>query len=390
MTPFADAVVVAAGSSRRMAGRDKLDATLEGRSVLRWAVEGVAASAAVRRVVVVAAPHRVEEFHRAPWLRRLDAAVVPGGARRQESVAAGVALTASPVVLVHDGARPFVTPELVARVAAAADRHGAAVPVLPQVDALKRLAGEMVGEPVDRTGLVRVQTPQGARRDLLRAAVEHHAHGPDTLADEAELLARDGVPVATVPGEADNIKVTVPGDLELARRLAEDRSVAIEDRFLARVAQGWDSHPFGPEDGLRLGGLLIVRAPRLMGHSDGDVVLHALCDGLLAAAGLGDLGRLFPSGEPSTRDIESTRLLADVVGRLADLGLRPARADVTILGARPRLGATGLDAMAERLAALLGLDPGRISVKASSGNLGGDEGAGRSISASCLVVVAGS
>jgi 2-C-methyl-D-erythritol 4-phosphate cytidylyltransferase / 2-C-methyl-D-erythritol 2,4-cyclodiphosphate synthase len=380
MTPDADAIVVAAGSSSRMDGVDKLEASLDGRPVLRWAVEGVAASPSVRRVVVVVAPQRAEALEQAPWLRRLGAVIVPGGARRQDSVAAGVAHASSPVVLVHDGARPLVTPGLVTRVAAAAARHGAAIPVLPQVDALKRLAGEMVGEPVDRTGLVRVQTPQGARRDLLAAALARHAHGPDTLADEAELLARDGVPVATVPGEAENLKVTVPGDLELARRLARGRAVT-------RVAQGFDSHPFGPGDGLRLGGLLLEGAPRLRGHSDGDVVLHALCDGLLAAAGLGDLGRLFPSGDPATRDIESRHLLEEVLRRLADMGLRPARADVTILGARPRLGATGLDALAQRLAELLEMDPTDVSVKASSGNLGGDEGAGRSISASCLVVV---
>lgn len=379
--PEADAVVVAAGSSLRMAGLDKLEASLDGRPVLRWAVEGVAASPAVRRVVVVAAPARVHALARASWLRRLGALVVPGGARRQESVAAGVAHTSSPVVLVHDGARPLVTPALVDRVAAAAARLGAAVPVLPQVDALKRLSGETVGGPVDRSGLVRVQTPQGARRELLVAALERHAHGPDSLADEAELLARDGVTVAVVPGEADNLKVTLPGDLELARRLVRGRAAT-------RVAQGWDSHPFGPGDGLRLGGRLFERAPRLHGHSDGDVVLHALCDGLLSAAGLGDLGRLFPSGEASTRGIDSRRLLESVMRRLADRGLRPTRADVTILGARPRLGGEGLEAIAASLAELLELDPGHVSVKAASGNLGGDEGAGRTLSATCLVMVA--
>jgi 2-C-methyl-D-erythritol 4-phosphate cytidylyltransferase / 2-C-methyl-D-erythritol 2,4-cyclodiphosphate synthase len=378
--PMADAVVVAAGSSLRMGGADKLDAPLDGRSVLRWAVEGVAASPVVRNVIVVVAPHRVHQIERLPWLRRLAASVVPGGPRRQESVAAGVARATGPVVLVHDGARPFVTPELVARVAAATVRHGAAVPVLPQDDALKHLEGDRVGGAVDRSGLVRVQTPQGARHDLLVAALEHHAFGQDTLADEAEILARDGVPVAAVTGDPANIKVTLPADLELARRLSGHG-------LGMRLGQGWDSHPFGPGDGLRLGGLLLERAPRLEGHSDGDVVLHALCDALLAAAGLGDLGRLFPSGDRDTRGIESTRLLADVMGRVSHQGLRVVRADVTVVGARPRLGASRLDAMAERIAGLLGVPLEGVAVKAASGNLGADEGAGRSMSASCLVVM---
>jgi 2-C-methyl-D-erythritol 2,4-cyclodiphosphate synthase len=186
--------------------------------------------------------------------------------------------------------------------------------------------------------------------------------------------------VATVAGEAANLKLTVPEDVALAARLAGEPA--------GRMAIGIDSHPFGPGDGLRLGGLLIEEAPQLHGHSDGDVVLHALCDGLLAAAGLGDLGRVFPSGERATRGIDSGLLLADVLSRLASRGLRPAAVDVTIVGARPRLGGPRLESMSQRLAGLLGVDRRSVSVKASSGNLAGDEGAGRVISASCLVRVA--
>jgi 2-C-methyl-D-erythritol 2,4-cyclodiphosphate synthase len=294
-------------------------------------------------------------------------------------VALGVRATSAGIVLVHDAARPFVSPDLVARVVEGVRRHGAAIPVLPVVDALKRVDGERIVGRADRSGLARAQTPQGARRELLLAAIEAHSGEPDEIADEAELLQRHGVEVATVPGEAANLKLTLPEDVALAARLAGERA--------GRVAVGSDSHPFGPGDGLRLGGLLIEGAPRLHGHSDGDVVLHALCDGLLAAAGLGDLGRLFPSGERASRGIDSALLVADVLSRLAGQGLRPAMLDVTIVGARPRLGGSRLDAMAARLAALLDVDREAVSVKASSGNLAGDEGAGRVISASCLVGV---
>jgi len=371
---------VAAGSSSRMLGQDKLAARILGRSVLRWSVEAMAASTSIGRVVVVAAPDRVATVRALPWLQALDARVVAGGPRRQASVAAGVAATDSEFVLVHDAARPFVAAALVTRVADATIAHGAAIPVLPVVDALKRLEHDRIVSSADRTGLFRAQTPQGARREWLVAAMEAYAASEVDIPDEAELLARLGFAVHTVPGDAANMKVTLPEDLTLARRLAGEGAGQ-------RIAQGSDSHPFGPGDGLRLGGISIPGAPRLHGHSDGDVALHALCDALLAAAGMGDLGRLFPAGERGTRGIDSRELLADVVRRLHDARFAPETADVTILAARPHLGGARLDAMAEAIARLLQVSDDHVSVKAATGNLAGDEGAGRAISASCLVSV---
>jgi 2-C-methyl-D-erythritol 4-phosphate cytidylyltransferase/2-C-methyl-D-erythritol 2,4-cyclodiphosphate synthase len=361
-----------------MGGADKLSALVAGRSVLRWSIESLAAAPEIADIIVVAPAHREAELREADWLRRLGARVVSGGRRRQDSVAAGVRAARADIVLVHDAARPFVSPALVARVVAGAQRHGAVIPALPVVDALKRVADGRISGTAERTGLVRAQTPQAARRDLLLAAVEAHATGPEELPDEAELLARHGVDVHVVEGEAANIKVTHPEDLALARRM-------VESAVGPRVALGADSHPFGPGDGLRLGGLLIDGAPQLQGHSDGDVVLHALCDGLLAAAGLGDLGRLFPSGEPGTRGVDSRALVTEVMTRLAQSGYAVDSLDATILGSRPHLGGRRLDDMAATLASLTAAPPGRVSVKAMTGNLAGDEGAGRTISATCLV-----
>ena len=363
-----------------MGGQDKLEMTIAGRSILRRAVEALAAAPEIARVIVVTSPERVEALRAAPWLEARGATVVRGGRRRQDSVAEGVRAASAEVVLVHDGARPFVSRELVSRVVEGVLRHGAAIPALPVVDALKRAEGELITSSAERAGLYRAQTPQGARRALLLAAAEAHAHGDDDIPDEAELLARDGVAVAIVPGDADNIKVTLPEDLALARRLAGEDATP-------RTALGTDSHPFGSEDGLRLGGLLIEGAPRLHGHSDGDAALHALCDALLAVSGGGDLGRLFPSGERHTRGIDSRELVAEAMSHFAESGLVLTGADVTILGSRPHLGGQRLDAMARNIAALTGLDRARVSVKAATGNLSGDEGAGRVISASCLVSV---
>jgi 2-C-methyl-D-erythritol 4-phosphate cytidylyltransferase/2-C-methyl-D-erythritol 2,4-cyclodiphosphate synthase len=378
---FADAVVVAAGASRRMGGTDKLLADLGGRPVLRWALDAMAAAPSVQGVVVVAGPERVAALSELPWLRALGARVVPGGARRQDSVAAGVRATDADVVLVHDGARPFVAVGVVEAVAVAARDHGAAIPVLPVVDSLKRVEDGAIVAAAPREALYRAQTPQGARRDLLLAAIEALAAGPDTFGDEAELLTRYGVGVTIVPGDPANSKLTVPADLELARMLAAGRA------GLARVGFGNDSHPFGPEMGLWLGGIEIVDAPCLAGHSDGDVVLHAISDALLGVAGLPDLGRTFPAADPATRGIAGADIVREVVRRVAAAGGAPASIDVTIVGARPRLGGRRLDAMREVIAGLLGVDTGAVAVKASSGNLSGDEGAGRVISSTAVVTV---
>ncbi len=377
---IADAVVVAAGSSRRMGGGDKLELTIAGRPILRRTVESLAAAPEIDRLIVVTSSERVDELRGSSWLGPLGATVVAGGRRRQDSVAAGVRAASAEIVLVHDGARPFVSNALISRVVDGVLRHGAAIPALPVVDALKQAQGELIGASVDRTGLYRAQTPQGARRQLLLAAAEAFANGDEDIPDEADLLARHGVPVAIVAGDADNIKVTLPEDLALARRLAGEGATP-------RVALGTDSHPFGPEAGLRLGGLLIEAAPRLQGHSDGDAALHALCDALLAVSGGGDLGRLFPSGEGRTRGIDSRELVTEVMRQFLQSGSALTSIDLTILGARPRLGGARLDLMADNVASLTGLERTRVSVKAATANLSGDEGAGRVISASCLVSV---
>lgn len=386
----ADAVVVAAGQSRRMNGEDKLRAQIAGRPLLAWTLDAMAAAPEVERIVVVVEPGRLSE-PRPAWFPEKVVATVAGGAERQHSVAAGVRALAGlagrglapesdRIVLVHDGARPLVTPGLVSAVASAAATHGAALPVLEITDTIKRLDGGLVAGTVDRAGLAVAQTPQGIRRDLLdRAYAAFPPDGSPTFTDEAGLLEASAIPVYTVRGELANIKITLPADLARAEQLLAGERVS-------RVGIGSDSHPFGPAEPLRLGGIEIAGAPRLHGHSDGDVALHAIADALLGAAALGDLGRLFPADQRTPRGIASAELLATVVARLAEAGWRPASLDVTIVGARPTLG-PALPAMVAAIASLVGLDESAVSVKASSGNLSGDEGAGRVISARALATI---
>ena len=386
-----DAVVVAAGASTRMGGPDKLALPVGGRPLLAWTLAAVAAAPIVRRIVVVTAAARVAEISAAPWLPSRVVAVVEGGARRQDSVAAGIAAlgVGSPddVVLVHDGARPLVSPELVARVAAAAAEHGAAIPVVPVAETLKRVVNGQVAATVDRAALAAAQTPQGIRRDVLaRAWAEQPPSAAATWTDEAALLEACRIVVHAVPGESTNLKVTLPDDLARVEAALVARGDVARPLAALRVGYGDDGHPFGPGAPLALGGLVFEGAPRLHGHSDGDVALHAVCDALLGAAGLGDLGGLFPAGPATPAGIASSEMLTACIERVVAAGYVPVAIDLTVVGARPRL-AGRLEAMAGTIASLVGLAAERVNVKASSGNLAGFEGAGRGISARAVAVV---
>jgi 2-C-methyl-D-erythritol 4-phosphate cytidylyltransferase / 2-C-methyl-D-erythritol 2,4-cyclodiphosphate synthase len=386
---FADSVIVAAGSSSRMGGVDKLAEPLLDRPLLAWSVEAMARAESVNTVVLVARTDQVDALRSAEWLAsagRGRVQVVAGGEQRSDSVRAGVAATDASVVLVHDGARPLASSQLADAVAFAAAEHGAAIPAVPVVDSLKRARGDNIEYSVDRESLVRAQTPQGARRDNLMSAFE--AAAGSSYTDEAALLEAAGITVATVPGEAINIKVTDAADLEIVRAIAAARSGdGAATSQSTRLGFGEDTHGFGPEDGLMLGGVLVAEAPRLYGHSDGDVVLHALATAILSATGLGDLGRLFPPNDPQTSGIASGAMLVEALDRAEAAGWGVDRTQISIVGSRPRLGGHRLDEMQAKIAALIGTEAGSVAVTASTGNLTGPEGAGRSIRATALVTV---
>ncbi len=382
-----------------MRGHDKLEAVLGGKTVLSRSVEALAA-AGVSDIVIVTAAERLDRLAGADWPAGASCAVVCGGARRQESVAKGIdavkaAVKAAaggaglggrfdPVVLVHDAARPLVSPALVRAVASAAATYGAAIPVLPVPETLKRLVGDSVGETVDRTDVVTAQTPQGVRLSLIEQAYrEFPADGPETWTDEASLLEACRIPVHAIPGEATNLKVTVPADLERARVLLDTREVASSSAAAlpgVSVGVGVDGHSFGPGRPLMLGGVRIDDAPALLGHSDGDAALHAVADALLGAAGLGDLGRLFPADRRTPRGVASGELLRGVVDQVREHGWQVTGVDLTITAARPKLAGL-LPQMELAIARTIGIETSAVNVKASTGNLAGSEGAGRSISA---------
>jgi 2-C-methyl-D-erythritol 2,4-cyclodiphosphate synthase len=257
---------------------------------------------------------------------------------------------------------------------------------LPVSETLKRLDGDVIAATVDRTDVVAAQTPQGVLRSLLeKAYAQYPPDGDEIWTDEASLLEACRIPVHTISGEASNLKVTVPTDLQRARAMLDGGLVPGRSAVPAsgRIGLGLDSHPFGAGEPLVLGGIQIQGAPRLAGHSDGDAALHAVADALLGAAGLGDLGRLFPADARTPVGIDSRVLLSTVAEKVRAAGWTPGNVDLTIVAARPKLAAL-LPSMGEAIAAAIGVPVSAVNVKASTGNLEGPEGAGRSISASAI------
>ncbi|HPC83685.1 MAG TPA: 2-C-methyl-D-erythritol 2,4-cyclodiphosphate synthase [Thermoanaerobaculaceae bacterium] len=348
-------VVVAAGSSRRF-GTDKLTQPLAGATVLEWAVRSLWAPFPGWPLVLVVHPERVA-LQREAWCGR-DVRVVAGGERRQDSVRRGVDATEASddaVVLIHDGARPFVPPGDVRAVAEAARRSGAALLAAPIPDTVKRVGeGGAVEATVPRQGLVRALTPQGFRVGLLRRAWAT-ASGSEWT-DEAALVESIGAEVEAVPGDPRNVKVTRPEDIELLGGAFPRR---------VRVGQGVDVHPFAAGRPMWLCGVELPGEVGLAGHSDADAALHAVTDAILGACGEGDIGLHFPPSDERWKGATSALFVRRAVELAAARGWRVAHCDVSILAERPRIG-PHREAMRARLAELLAVPAGEVGLKATT------------------------
>jgi len=304
---------------------------------------------------------------------------VAGGATRQESVARCFeAAPPHPLVVIHDGARPFVSPSLVSRVIEEAEKGGAALAALPVFDTLKVVDGEgVVLSTPPRGDFWLAQTPQAFRWEVFREAVAKARQEGVTGTDDAALVERLGVEVRVVRGEESNFKVTTPYDLQVARVLAGGRF---------RTGIGYDVHPFEEGQPLCLGGVTIPGFPGLRGHSDGDAVLHAVMDACLGAAGLGDIGLHFPPGEERYRGVSSLSLLRRVRELVEEAGYRVRQVDVTVAAERPRLSPF-FPAMREAVAGGLGLSPAAVGVKATTQEGLGFVGRGEGVAAWAVALV---
>lgn len=303
-------------------------------------------------------------------------AIVPGGADRQASALRG--LRALPenadIALIHDGARPFVTEDIIRRVIESVMQYGSGVAAVPCRDTIKRTDGNgNVLETLDRSVLWQMQTPQGFYvKDLLAA----HAAAKDRYTDDAALMeAAGGAPVRLVPGSPDNIKLTSPEDLRMANGM-----------LTPRIGTGFDAHRLVEGRELWLGGVKIPYEKGLLGHSDADAPLHALADALLGAAAMGDIGKLFPDSDPKYKGISSVLLLEEVRKRLNGAGFAMGNVDLTIVCQAPKL-APFIPAMRERIAKALEISVEQVSVKATTTERMGYEGSGEGISAQAVAMV---
>lgn len=380
------ALVVAAGRGSRMGGGGlpKQYRRLGGRPVLRHSLGALAAHPGIDAVVTVINPDdRALYDEAAAGLALRDP--VPGGAERQDSVRLGLealAGLAPDVVLVHDGARPFLDAGLVDRVMAALAEHPGAIPALPVADTLKRGAGGANGTvitgTVPRDGLWRAQTPQGFRyADLLRA---HRRAVGRVLTDDAAVLEAEGGAVALVMGSEANVKITTTEDLDRAQRLF-DRPME------PRVGTGFDVHAFASDGvGVQLCGVFVPHAAKLEGHSDADVAWHALTDAILGAISAADIGRHFPPSDPRWKGADSATFLAHAARLTEARGGRIAHVDITIICERPKIGPFR-SAMRTRTAEVLGLSGERVNVKGTTTEKLGFTGRGEGIAAQASATV---
>jgi 2-C-methyl-D-erythritol 4-phosphate cytidylyltransferase/2-C-methyl-D-erythritol 2,4-cyclodiphosphate synthase len=322
--------------------------------VLRWAAEALIRHPAVHKVRAVVGAGQQELAQAA--LAGLDVGpLIEGGAERADSVRAGLKAVDGDAVLVHDAARPFCPPEVIDRLVASLEFFEGAAPVLPVGDTLAR-AGDSLGEPVDRSGIVRVQTPQAFRLDALKSAYAAWTGGPPT--DETTVLRAAGLGVAVVDGDPTLDKLTTPADF----RRAEEW---LAGRLIPRTGMGFDVHAFSGDGPVMLGGVAIPHSRGLAGHSDADVVLHAITDALLGAAGLGDIGEHFPPSDPTWKGVSSDRFLAHAVALLQSKGAIIDSVDCTVIAEEPKVGPYRA-AMRQRIAEIAGLMPDQVSIKATT------------------------
>ena len=381
--PQAAAVIVAAGRGERLGATiPKAFVAVAGVPMLLHAARRVALSPEVGRIVVVVGALDVDRARVLLMQHgvRNVTAVVPGGAHRQDSVFAGLShLGEAPVAVVHDGARPLVLPDVVTAVIQAAAEAGAASAGLPVLETVKLVDGVDARQTLDRDRLWVAHTPQAFRTALLREA--HHRAKAEGFygTDDAVLVERLGYAVRMVEDSPRNLKVTVPADLDLAEAYAGQRRII-------RTGIGYDAHRLALGRLLRVGGVEIPWPRGLAGHSDADVLAHAIMDALLGAAGLGDLGRHFPPGDPAFRGADSIELLRRVTAMAAGAGWRVVHVDSTVLAEAPRL-APYIPQMQERLAAALGVDSSAVNIKATTTEGMGAIGRGEGIAAHAVATL---
>jgi 2-C-methyl-D-erythritol 4-phosphate cytidylyltransferase/2-C-methyl-D-erythritol 2,4-cyclodiphosphate synthase len=370
------ALIVAAGSGSRMGGdTPKQYRPIAGKAVLAHAVDALASHPRIDAVRVVIGPGQ-EKMAREALDGRDVGDLIGGGGERSDSVRAGLDAIPDGIVLVHDAARPFCPHDVIDRLLDALDNGDGAVPVLGLSDTLARGTGQL-DEMVERKDMVRVQTPQAFHVEDLRYALTES--GLRKATDESSLLVAAGLKVVTVEGDPMLDKLTSPADWERAEQLQTAR-------LISRTGMGFDVHAFAGEGPVMLGGIEVPHDRGLAGHSDADVVLHAITDALLGAASLGDIGRHFPPSDPQWKGASSDIFLSHAAGLIRHMGGIIDFVDCTLICEAPKLSPYR-DAMRSQIAEILGLSLSRVSIKATTTERLGFTGRGEGIAAQAVATI---
>ncbi len=381
-------VIVAAGAGLRVGGEiPKQYQSLGGRTVLARSVDAFLDHPGIDRVQVVISQEHSSLYRQAMQDSKLPPPV-HGGDTRQQSVMAGLKALADMApdhVLIHDAARPFVSQATISHVIAYLDRYDGALPAVPLADTIKRGAGSLVAETVDRTGLYAAQTPQGFHYAKICKAHEAAAEdGADPFTDDASIAEWAGLDVVLVDGDPQNRKLTTADDMKMAQRNIDwEQMGRLAD---VRTGHGYDVHAFEPGDHVVLCGVRIPHEAALKGHSDADVAMHALTDAIYGALAEGDIGAHFPPSDDQWKSADSAIFLDHATKRVAARGGQITHCDVTVVCEAPKLR-PHVDDMRQRLADILDIDVSRVSVKATTSEQLGFTGRREGIAASATATV---
>ncbi|MGE5404216.1 MAG: 2-C-methyl-D-erythritol 2,4-cyclodiphosphate synthase [Candidatus Saccharibacteria bacterium] len=378
-------ILAAAGQGRRMRSQfNKVYLELAGKPVIQYSLDIFDTMADIAEIVVVTHPDEKDYFidhFVAGRQHSKQIKVVPGGAERQDSIIEGLKALDEGLYLVavHDAARPLLSLEMAQRAIDSARKSGAACPGVAAKDTLREIGHQgQYGPTLDRSRIYQIQTPQVFRLDHLKQAYQKATADAFASTDDASLYARYCGPVSIVEGEYRNIKITTAEDLDIARGLLGGEAM--------RVGSGYDVHRFAEGRDLIIGGVKIPWENGLLGHSDADVLVHALCDALLGAAALGDIGRHFPDNDDKYKNIDSLILLREVAAMLAAQGFKVENADCTIIAERPKM-APYINEMRKHLSEAVQVPPSQVNIKATTTEGLGFTGRGEGIAAQAIVLV---
>ncbi|TCT21052.1 2-C-methyl-D-erythritol 2,4-cyclodiphosphate synthase [Melghiribacillus thermohalophilus] len=384
-------IVLAAGQGKRMkAGRNKQFIQLAGKPLIIHTLSVFEQDDDCSGIILVSHPDeqgQMEEMVKGYGLQKVSR-IVPGGKERQDSVYNGLMVfDQETIVLIHDGARPFIDRQSIHRLVAAVDSHGAALLGVKVTDTMK-LRGDQGICTLDRNRLWAAQTPQGFSLSIIRNAHEKAREEKFLGTDDASLVERLGKQVTIVEGSYDNIKITTPEDLKKAEMIIQQTKYegSGEDQTVFRVGQGFDVHQLAEGRRCMIGGVDIPHEKGLVGHSDADVLLHTIADACLGAIGEGDIGKHFPDTDVAYKDADSKDLLREVWSLVQEKGYQLGNLDCTIIAQAPKM-APYIDKMRTNIAEILQANASRINVKATTTENLGFTGRKEGIAAQAVILL---